>query len=129
MTNVHHQTPAEALVHPDAQSGYGWFDLYNKVPGEVESNGNTVHYDLFEPDDPIDDVPILINNGYCAPAIVYDALAVGLAQNGRRVIRPHATRHVSLPKAMMGGHLWNPLKKHSQANWEVVKDVKKRLGI
>ena len=99
----------------------GRFDYYAQHSTTAPYDGHSVKYDFFEPNIPTDDVPILINNGYCAPAIVYDALAIGLAQNGRRVIRLHPPRSVSIGRRVLGGHTTNPLKKHAQAAWAVTK--------
>lgn len=104
----------------------GRFDFHTRHSSVAFFDGKPIKYDFFESDLPVDDVPIMISNGYCAPAVVYDAIAIGLAQNGRNVIRFHPPRNVSLGRMALGGHIRNPLKKHSQAGWEVIKDGQKK---
>ncbi len=107
----------------------GRFDLYTRHTTTAPFDGKSIEYDYFQSDTPIDETPIIINNGYCAPAIVYDALAIGLAQNGRNVIRYRPPRSVSIGRMAVGGHLSNPLKKHAQAGWAVMKDSNKKFGL
>lgn len=97
--------------------------------GSVAVNGQQVRYDLFEPNNPIEETPILINNGYCAPAIVYDALAQAIAKEGRTVVRYHPPRHVALHRAVLQGHFANPLKKHADASEAVTEDVIANTGV
>lgn len=103
-------------------------DYYTTHHQTAKFDGHDVHYDFFEPDVATEVTPILINNGYCAPAIVYDALAIGLAQNGRRVIRIHPPRSVSLGRRVLGGHIANPLKKHAQAAYVITKHASTEFG-
>lgn len=97
-------------------------------PGAVITNGTKVEYDFLLPKNPIDEIPIVIHNGFCAPSSVYNALAIGMAEEGRRVIRYHPPRHIETIKALLGGHIIDPLKKHSQAGHEVMKDVSRLYG-
>ncbi len=106
----------------------GRFDLYTQHSEVTYFDSKPIEYDLFEPNVVTDEVPILINNGYCAPAMVYDAMAIGLAQNGRRAIRYHPPRNVSLSRRVLGGHIQNPLKKHAQAGWAVMKHAQTKYG-
>ncbi len=120
-------TPAESIILPGAESGNG-SGGFERWAGSVRVNGANVRYDLYEPESPTEETPILINNGYCAPAIVYDALAVGLAEEGRSVVRYHPPRHVGAIRAMTHGHFANPLKKHTDASEAVMLDVIKHTG-
>ncbi|MBP9852654.1 MAG: Serine aminopeptidase [Patescibacteria group bacterium] len=130
MKNQTTSLPSPSFEIERAPRALGQFDYYAQHSQAASYDNHPVKYDFFEPDISQNDdpTPILINNGYCAPAIVYDALAIGLAQNGRRVIRIHPPRCVSLGRRFFGGHVTNPLKKHAQAAWAVTKHASQEFG-
>lgn len=128
MTKKTALTPAESITLPGTESGAN-SNGFKQWVGSVAVNGQQVRYDLFEPCVPLEDTPILINNGYCAPAIVYDALAQAIAKEGRTVVRYHPPRHVALHRAVVHGHFANPLKKHADASEAVTEDVMAQMGV
>jgi hypothetical protein len=85
--------------------------------------GATIRLSRFKPEALNDEVRVLINGGYCAPAEAYFSFALGLAQTGRDVTLVHSPRIQSPRQALRPDNIRDVLRLQSQANWSVLRDV------
>lgn len=85
--------------------------------------GATIRLSRFKPDVLSDEVPVLVNGGYCAPAEAYFNFALGLAKAGRDVTLVHSPRIQNPIQALRPENMRDVLRLQSQANWSVLRDI------
>ena len=96
--------------------------------GIAEIARGHVAYSYFQPNNPIDDVPIIISPGIVGIKPAYDTFGLACAEAGRKTatIRPMRRHHLS--SAAHPDHLLHPLKLPSQAIWAVMRDIRDIYG-
>lgn len=90
---------------------------------ERSIGGAIVRRTRFVPDQLSDDVPVIINGGWCAPAKLYFKLAAGVAESGRDVSVVHPPRSQDLRHSISSDNFKDVLRLQSQANWAILREL------
>lgn len=97
------------------------------IAGQRKLNGATVEYTYEQPIDYIiDDVPLLIVNGYMGTEPAYDRWRQNTAQRGKPAITLRPVRKLSPAVALHRKYLTHPGALPSRAVYGVIQDMKER---